>query len=71
MIRGATGPVKIVFTVVKRRNLPDVVSIIKEFDPNAFYSVDDVQTVEAGVFPASKRARGLLPILPRLSRTVA
>jgi uncharacterized protein YebE (UPF0316 family) len=70
--RGATGPVQIVFTVVKRKDLGDVVAIIKDFDANAFYSVDDVQAVEAGVFPASKgRARGLIPILPRLSRTTA
>jgi uncharacterized protein YebE (UPF0316 family) len=70
--RGATGPVKIVHTLVKRKDLADVVAIIKEFDANAFYSVDDVQAVEAGVFPTNRgRARGLLPILPRLSRTTA
>jgi uncharacterized protein YebE (UPF0316 family) len=69
---GATGPVKIVFTIVKRKNLPDVAAIIKDFDTNAFYAVDEVQSVEAGVFPASKgRTRGLIPILPRLSRTTA
>jgi uncharacterized protein YebE (UPF0316 family) len=70
--RGATGPVQIVYTLVKRKDLADVVGIIKGFDANAFYAVDDVQAVEAGVFPTSRgRARGLFPILPRLSRTTA
>jgi uncharacterized protein YebE (UPF0316 family) len=60
--RGATGPVTMVFTVVKRRDVSHVVDLIKAFDPHVFYAVDDVQTVEAGVFPQSRRPpRGLLP----------
>jgi hypothetical protein len=29
-----------------------VVGIIKEFNPHAFYSVEDVRTASEGVFPA-------------------
>jgi hypothetical protein len=32
-----------------------VLSIIKAFDPRAFYSVDEIQTAAAGVFPAARR----------------
>jgi len=49
---GATGPVTILFTVLKREDLPRVVGIIKEFNPHAFYSVEDVRTASEGVFPA-------------------
>jgi uncharacterized protein YebE (UPF0316 family) len=55
---GAQGPVTIVFTVVKRQDLPHVVGIIKEFNPHAFYSVEDIRHASEGVFPA--REGGIL-----------
>jgi uncharacterized protein YebE (UPF0316 family) len=68
--QGATGPVHIVFTVIKRKQLPDVVAIIKRFDPKAFYSIDDVQEAAEGVFPVTGRRPGELPLglLPRIRR---
>jgi uncharacterized protein YebE (UPF0316 family) len=55
---GTQGPVTIVFTVVKRQDLPHVVDIIKQFNPHAFYSVEDVRHASEGVFPA--RGGGVL-----------
>jgi uncharacterized protein YebE (UPF0316 family) len=55
--RGASGPVQVVFTVIERRELQNVVSIVKGFDPKVFYSVNDLQTVEEGIFPAAGRKR--------------
>ena len=49
---GGTGPVKMVFTIIKRQDIPHVVGIIKEFHPGAFYSVEEVKSVAEGVFPA-------------------
>lgn len=51
---GATGPVRIVFTVIKRKDLQNVVSIIKRLAPRAFYSVDDLHSTSAGVFPGTR-----------------
>jgi uncharacterized protein YebE (UPF0316 family) len=48
---GATGPVQVVFTVVKRKELKKVVFIIKSFDPKAFYSVNDLQLAAEGISP--------------------
>jgi uncharacterized protein YebE (UPF0316 family) len=48
---GTTGPVQMVFTVIQRKQLRNAVAIIKQFDPRAFYSVEDVQMAAAGVFP--------------------
>lgn len=42
---GALGPVKVIFTIVKRNELKDVLGIIKRFDPEAFYTVEDVRLV--------------------------
>ncbi len=55
---GATGRVKMVFTIIRRQDLTHVVGIIKEFHPNAFYSVEEVKSVAEGVFPA-KPSRGV------------
>jgi uncharacterized protein YebE (UPF0316 family) len=51
---GGTGPVKMVFTIIKRKDLAHVVSIIKEYHPRAFYSVEEVKSVAEGVFPERK-----------------
>ncbi|MFN6037789.1 MAG: DUF2179 domain-containing protein [Bacteroidota bacterium] len=47
---GAVGPVKIIFTVVKRKNMPEVIRLINENCPGAFYSVEDVRSYSHGVF---------------------
>jgi uncharacterized protein YebE (UPF0316 family) len=60
--QGATGPVTVVLTVIPRKELAGVVAIIKGFDPRCFYSVDDVQSAEAGVFPRPRG--GLRDVVP-------
>ena len=55
---GATGKVKMVFTIIKRQDLPLVINIIKQFNPTAFYSVEEVKSVAEGVFPL-RRSRGV------------
>jgi uncharacterized protein YebE (UPF0316 family) len=49
---GGTGKVKMVFTIIKRQDLSHVIGIIKDFHPNAFYSIEEVKSVAEGVFPA-------------------
>lgn len=47
---GVHGPVKLIFMVLKRIDMKEVVSIIKTFNPNAFYSVEDVRFVSGRFF---------------------
>jgi uncharacterized protein YebE (UPF0316 family) len=54
---GGTGKVKMVFTIIKRQDLSHVIGIIKDFHPNAFYSVEEVKSVAEGVFPARNHNR--------------
>lgn len=49
--QGGSGKVKIVYTVIKRKCLTEVIEIIKAFNPKAFYSVEELRSVNAGVFP--------------------
>ena len=62
---GGTGRVKMVFTIIKRQDLPHVIGIIKQFHPNAFYSIEEVKSVAEGVFP-EPRSRGVFSWLDSL-----
>ncbi len=48
---GSNGAVKIIFMVIKRQMLQATIPIIHKFNPNAFYSIEDVKHVKEGVFP--------------------
>jgi uncharacterized protein YebE (UPF0316 family) len=52
--QGANGPVEVVLTIVPRRDIATVVELIKRFNSQAFYSVEEVDHVERGVFPIRK-----------------
>jgi uncharacterized protein YebE (UPF0316 family) len=67
--RGATGPVQVIYTVIKRKELERVLQIARRFHPNVFYSVDELHTAAAGVAPLSRRRwNGLVPSLFKLQR---
>lgn len=48
---GAEGGVKLLYTVIQRKNLDEITNVIKSINPNAFYSVEELRTVESGIFP--------------------
>lgn len=54
---GAKGPVKVILTVVKRKDILEVRKLIELHHPNAFYSIEDIRTVSHGVFPRSSSSR--------------
>jgi uncharacterized protein YebE (UPF0316 family) len=49
--QGTSGDVHLIYTVIKRSNLPFVIKNIKDYNPKAFYSVEDIRFVSEGVFP--------------------
>jgi len=49
---GATGAVKIIFTVINRKDVELVITNLQKFNPKAFYSIEDVRFASLGVFPA-------------------
>jgi len=48
---GAYGPVDIIFTIIKRREFNNVVKIIKKFNPNAVYTIEEVKFANKPPFP--------------------
>jgi len=53
--QGANGPVQMLFTIVPRREVYAVIELVKESNPEAFYSIEDVDHVEKGVFPIREK----------------
>jgi len=51
---GSKGNVKIIFTVVNRQNIQDVIKIVKRYNPKAFYSIEDIRYVSE-VLPSNNR----------------
>ncbi|MBS1647834.1 MAG: DUF2179 domain-containing protein [Bacteroidetes bacterium] len=47
---GSQGAVKLIFLQVKRKNKPEVVALIHQYMPDAFYSIEDVRNSQMGVF---------------------
>jgi uncharacterized protein YebE (UPF0316 family) len=55
---GALGKVKIIFTIVRRSELKHVLEIIRRFDKDAVYTVEDVRMVsESGLPKAASGSR--------------
>ena len=63
---GQSGPVKIIFTIIKRKDMPRVTGAIKKFNPRAFYSLEDVRLAREGIFPRSNTLNYGLGKIPRL-----
>ena len=57
---GATGPVKLVFTIIDRNKIKSVVKGIDHYNPKSFYSIEDVRSAKEGTFPPSRRFSNLL-----------
>jgi uncharacterized protein YebE (UPF0316 family) len=55
---GIKNDVKVIFSIFDRKDTKNVVRIIKEASPHAFYSIEDVKSVNEGFF--RKRNHGLL-----------
>ncbi len=61
----ATSSVKIIFTVVRRKDVALVTQIVKKFNPKAFCSVEDVREASEATFPLNSGGSvfGLLNLL--------
>jgi uncharacterized protein YebE (UPF0316 family) len=54
--KGKDGEVGILFLVVKRKVLAETINLVKQYNPNAFYTVEDMRFVrDPEYLPAPKR----------------
>jgi len=61
---GGRGPVKVLFTVLKRKMLPTMVELIKSTNPLAYYTIEDLRSVSSpGPLPFKRSIAFSLPSL--------
>jgi uncharacterized protein YebE (UPF0316 family) len=58
---GSTGKVQLIYSIISRENLKAVIAVIEEFNPKAFFSIEDVRKVSSGIFPAKSPIHKLNP----------
>ena len=46
---GSTGTVEVIYTIIKRTELQATISLINEFNPKAFFTIEEVKTVNEGI----------------------
>ena len=52
--QGATGQVKLIYTITRRKDIDKVVGMITRFNPKAFFSIEEVRSASEGIFPPIK-----------------
>ncbi|MFH1004081.1 MAG: DUF2179 domain-containing protein [Bacteroidota bacterium] len=58
--RGTRGPIKIVITIVKRKDIYEVSKIIRQHHPDAFYTIEDIRHVSKEVFFKNNKEESFL-----------
>jgi uncharacterized protein YebE (UPF0316 family) len=51
---GAREKVFLIYTIVKRNELSNVLDVINRFNPKAFYTIEDIKAVNEGIFTPAK-----------------
>lgn len=57
---GITGKVRLIISVIKRKDLQEYITIVKQFNPKAFMSIEDVRSVQEGFFYQEKKEAAFL-----------
>ena len=58
--RGLAGRVRLIFSVMRRQDLPRLLAIVRQFHPTAFVSVSDVRLAKEGYLGTSGQSYSLL-----------
>ncbi len=57
---GVTGKVRLIISVIKRKDVNDYITIVKKFNPKAFISIEDVRSVQEGFFYSEKKENSFM-----------
>ncbi len=49
--KGGRNNVHIIYTIVQRKSINKVIKLIQEYNPHAFYSIEDIRFVSKELFP--------------------
>ncbi len=51
---GRSGKVRIIFTIVPKRKINQLIRLVNSHNPRAFYTIEEVNSVQKGIQPVSK-----------------
>ena len=54
---GSTGQVNVVFTIVKRKESENIVAKIREYNPQAFYTIEEIGYASKNIMATEKKLR--------------
>jgi uncharacterized protein YebE (UPF0316 family) len=66
---GAKGRVKLIFSIIRRKEIPGFVATVQEFSPNAFYTIEEVKSSNEGVFRRIKQKSAMGSFAAKLMKT--
>lgn len=55
--QGGKGNVNVIFCIIKRKAVTKVIEIVKEYNPKAFYTIEDIRFANLGYLPSSDRLK--------------
>lgn len=67
-VDGMNGPTKMLFTTIRRKEVPEVIEIIRQYNPTAFYTIDEVKVVSGGYF--DRKPKSIFSNLNPFQKTV-
>ncbi len=59
---GRMGELKIIFSIISRKSLPEFIRVIEETIPDAFYSIEEVKDVKKGIFQQNRSKTQFLSV---------
>lgn len=60
---GANEQVKMIYSIIKRKDLTQIIKIIESAGPKIFYTIEDARTAYQGIFP-QKKSSGFKKLFP-------
>jgi uncharacterized protein YebE (UPF0316 family) len=51
---GSKGTVKVIFSIVRRKEIKNFIETVNTYNPGSFYTIEDVRAVNEGIFRAAK-----------------
>jgi uncharacterized protein YebE (UPF0316 family) len=66
---GAKGKVKLIFSIIRRKEIQGFVSTVHQYNPNAFYTIEEVKSSSEGVFRMMKPKSAMGGFAARLMKT--
>jgi len=59
---GSEGKVHVIYMTIRRQDFENISQIIRKFNPDAFYTMEDVRLVSKGIFPMKKHPFLVFPL---------